>query len=86
MPFQIAIEPPERQQMFDGNETDLRPSRVEHWRTVSLREHETVIARVLRVLRVEMHSAEEQRRHMMSAAEQQVLGWPEPASVVELTE
>ena len=62
VPLQVGIDPPQLQQLGAIERAGLGPRRVEQRRRVSLRENEPVAARVLRVLRIEAHLGEEERR------------------------
>ena len=63
MPFEVGIEPAQRQQRVAADDARFRPRGVQNRRRVSLRQHEAIVVRVLRIARVVAHLAEEQRRH-----------------------
>ena len=62
VPFQIAVDPAEPEQIVRRHETRLGPGGVEQRRGMPLREDEAVVVVVPRVPRVEPHVPEEQRR------------------------
>jgi len=62
VPFEIAVDPPQLQEIVRRHESRLGPGRVEQRRRVALGEHEAIVLVVLRIPRVESHVAEEERR------------------------
>ena len=85
MAFEIGADLAQLQQLGAIERAGLGPGRVQHRRGVALRQHEPIAVRVLRILRIEAHLGEEQRRHDVGRR-QQLVGWPLPASDVERTE
>ena len=61
MPFEVRIEPPEREQRRPLDDAGLRPRGVEHGSRMALRQHEAVVVRMAGVLRVVTHLPEEER-------------------------
>ena len=62
MPFEIRADLTKLQQLFAREQSRFRPRGIQNRRGVSLRQHEPVVVRILRILRVESHLAKEQRR------------------------
>ena len=62
MPFEIGVDPPQLQQLGAVERAGLGPGGVEQRRRVPLRQHEAIAPRMLRILRIEPHLGEEQRR------------------------
>ena len=81
MAFEIGREQPQVGEPLAWNEAGLRPHRVQQRRRVALRQHEAIGVGMLRILRVEAHLGEEQRRHQVGGR-QQVVGWPLADAVV----
>src|SRR5713101_5246502 len=61
MTFEVAGEFTKRLQSLDWERARFRPRRVEQRRCVTLRQHETIIHRVLRIRDFVAHSVEEHR-------------------------
>src|SRR6185436_11758869 len=61
MSFEIRIELPKRQQIVAADDADFCPRRVQQRRGVPLREHESVVVGILRMMRVVAHFGEEER-------------------------
>ena len=61
--FEIRIDPAELQQLFARKQTGFGPRGVQNRRGVSFRQHESIVVRIPRIVRVVAHLREEERRH-----------------------
>ncbi len=62
VPLEVGVEPAQLEQLGAGKEAGVRPGRIQNRRRVPLRQHEAVVVGILRILRIEAHLAEKERR------------------------
>ena len=62
MALEVRVDAAQVEQVGARKEPGVRPGRVENRRGMALRQHEAVVVGILRVLRIEAHLAEKERR------------------------